>query len=67
MPYEPAKALHKDAEECGDASHSITDDEQTTTAAAFPAVMNHTQLPVSDQETAECAEEAIQQANAYAM
>jgi hypothetical protein len=45
------KALHRDAEECGDASHSTTDDEhdeQTTTAAIFPAVMNHTQLPVSD-------------------
>jgi hypothetical protein len=29
--------------------------------------MNHTQLPVSDQETAEAVEEEIQQANAYAM
>jgi hypothetical protein len=66
LPYEPAKVLHKDTEECGDASHSTTDHEHTTTAAAVPAVMNNTQPPVSDKETAEHAGNAIQQAKAYA-
>jgi hypothetical protein len=66
LPYEPAKVLHKDAEECGDARHSTTDHEHTTTAAAVSAVMNNTQPPVNNKETVEHAGNAIQQAKSYA-